>query len=79
MNTPTIDEVKALDGKIFAILTERENEVLNFYRNQGRKFGVSVEIQNEADPEALARARSKEDADHILRSANSRISVTVTV
>jgi len=77
MNTPAIDDVKALDGKIFAMLTERENEVLNFYRDQGRKFGVSVSVMNEADPEALARARSKEEADAIMKSANSRISVTV--
>lgn len=77
MNEFNIDEVKALDGKIFAMLTERENEVLNFYRNQGRKFGVSLLIINEADPEELARAHSQQEADHIMKSANSRISVTV--
>jgi hypothetical protein len=77
MNEPTVEEVKALDGKIFAMLTERENEVLNFYRDRGRKFGVSVSINNEADAEELARALSKEDADQIMKSANSRICVTV--
>lgn len=78
MNTPTIDEVKALDGKIFAMLTERESDVLNFYRDRGRKFGVTVSIKNEADPKVLARAHSKEEADQIMKTANSRVGVTIT-
>ena len=75
----TIEEVKALDGKIFAMLTERENEVLNHYLDQGRKFGVAVSIISEADPEELARASSKEQADQIMKSANSRIAIPVSV
>lgn len=78
MTIATIDEVRALNGKIFAMLTDRENEVLTFYRNQGRKFGVSISIINEADPEELARARSREHADEIMKRANSRVSVTVS-
>lgn len=78
MTTPTIEEVKALDGKIFAMLTPLENEVPDFYRKQGRKFGVSIKIANEADPEELSRARSQDHADQILMKANNRISVTVT-
>lgn len=77
MNAPTINEVQALDGKIFAMLTARETEVLNHFRDQGRKHGVAVSIINEADPEELARAVSKEQADQIMKSANSRVSVTV--
>lgn len=78
MSEPSIEELKALDGKIFAVLIEREREVLNFYRDRGRKFGVSVSIKNEADPGALAGARSKEEADQIMKSANSRVGVTIT-
>lgn len=78
MNQPTIEEVKALDGKIFAMLTARENDVLDFYRMQGRKFSVSISIINDADPEELARATSKEAADQILKKSNSRVGVTVT-
>lgn len=78
MNThPSIEEVKALDGRIFAMLNPDEEAVLNFYRDQGRKFGVSVSIINEANPEELARASSKQQADQILKSANSRIHVVV--
>lgn len=75
---PTIEQVKALDGKIFALLTDSENAVLNFYRDRGRKFGVAVSIINEADPDELARASSREQADQILKRANSRVSVTVS-
>jgi hypothetical protein len=78
MNTPTIAEVLTLDGKIFAMLNERESEVLDYYRDRGRKYGVAVSIINEADPEELARAASKEHADQIMKRANSRVSVTVS-
>lgn len=74
----SIEDVKALDGRIFAMLNPDEEAVLNFYRDQGRKFGVAVSIANEADPEELARASSRQQADQILKSANSRVRVTVT-
>ena len=77
MNNPTIDAVKALNGKIFATLSTEEEVVLDFYLKQGRKFGVSVSIINEADPEELARAKSQEQADQIMKTANSKVSVTV--
>jgi hypothetical protein len=77
MNTPTIEEVKALDGKIFAMLSEDEQTVLNFYRDRGRKFGVSVSIINEANSEELALAPSMKQADQILKRTNARVSVTV--
>lgn len=79
MNTtnPSIEVVKALDGKIFAMLDADEMRVLDFYREQGRKFGVSVSIINKADPELLACAESQEQADQIMKTANSVVSVTV--
>lgn len=77
MDAPTIEEVKNLDGKIFAMLTERENQVLDFFRQQGRKYGVAVSIINEADPEELARAKSQAQADEVMKRANSRVSVKV--
>lgn len=76
---PSIEAVKALDGRIFAMLNSDEEAVLNFYRNQGRKFGVSVSIINEANPEELARASSsRQQADQIMKRANSRICVVVS-
>ena len=76
-NLPTTEEVKALNGKIFAMLTDRENQVLDFFRKQGRKFGVSIRIGNEADPEVLAQAKNEQQADEIMKTANSRIHVSV--
>ena len=78
MNTPTIEQVQALDGKIFAMLTVSEQAVLNFYRDRGRKFGVAVSIINEANPSELAGASSREQADQILKRSNSRVSVVVS-
>lgn len=75
--TPSLDEIKALDGRIFKMLTEQEEEVFNFYRDRGRKYGLSVGVRNEASAELLATASSQEQADQILKSANSRIFVTV--
>lgn len=73
----SIEAVKALDGRIFAMLSPNEEALLNLYRAQGRKWGVSVSIINEADPAELARARSRQQADQVLKSANSRVSVMV--
>jgi hypothetical protein len=76
-NLPTIDEVKALAGKVFTMLTERENLVLDFYRQQGRKFGVSIRIESEADPDLLRQAKCEQQADEIMKRSNSRIYVAV--
>jgi len=75
--TPSIEAIKALDGRIFAMLNAAELETLEFYRAQGRKYGVAVSIINQADPKAVAAAKSRQEADHIMKSANSLISVSV--
>lgn len=51
--------------------------MLDFYRNQGRKFDVSVSIINKANQDELAQAMSREHADRIMKSANSLVSVRV--
>lgn len=76
-NLPTTEEVKALDGKAFAMLTEREGLVLDFFRKQGRKFGVSIRIESEADPDLLRQAKSEQQADEIMKRSNSRIHIAV--
>jgi hypothetical protein len=72
---PSIAAVKELDGKIFALLDADEMRVFDFYREKGRKFGVSVSVINEADPAELARAKTQEHADQIMKRANSLVSV----
>ncbi len=76
IDDPSIEAIKALDGKIFAMLTPEETATLDFYRAQGRKYGVSITIINKADQATLAAAKSRHEADHILKSANSTIHVT---
>ncbi|HEP6430835.1 TPA: hypothetical protein VDB83_005161 [Burkholderia cenocepacia] len=78
MTIPSIEQAKALNGKILAMLSEDEQAVLDFYRLQGRKYGVEISIVNEADPEELARATSREQADQLLKRSNSRVSVIVS-
>lgn len=71
----SIEAIKSLDGKIFAMLTPEEESMFNFYRDQGRKFGVSASIISESDPDEMVRAGSKNQADSILKRSNSRIRV----
>ncbi|WP_334043639.1 hypothetical protein [Burkholderia ambifaria] len=78
MTIPSIEQVNALNGKILAMLSEDEQAVLDFYRLQGRKYGVTISAVNEANPEELARATSREQADQILKRSNSRVSVIVS-
>ncbi|MCA8050773.1 hypothetical protein [Burkholderia arboris] len=78
MTIPSIEQAKALTGKILAMLSEDEQAVLDFYRLQGRKYGVEISIVNEADPEELARATSREQADQLLKRSNSRVSIIVS-
>ena len=78
MNTiPTIDQIKALDGRIFAMLTAEEAAVLDFYRKQGRKYDVAISIINKANPEELALAKYEAEADAIMKRAISLVSVSV--
>lgn len=74
---PALSDVRALDGRIFAMLTADEARVLQFYRQQGRKFDVSVSIISDADPALLALARSERQADEIMKRAKGRVSVTI--
>ncbi|WP_321935328.1 hypothetical protein [Paraburkholderia sp. J8-2] len=75
---PTIEQVRALNGRIFSMLTEEEKTVLTFFSERGRRFGVAISILNEADHDELARAPSRDHADEILTRANSRVSVLVS-
>jgi hypothetical protein len=72
---PSIESVIALNGRIFAMLSPDEVKVLEFYRDQGRKYGIALSIINQADPTELAKATSKAAADDILRRANSVVTV----
>lgn len=74
---PPLANVQVLNGRIFAMLTPEEISVLEFYRSQGRKFDVVVNIINEADSSDLAAACSQEVADSIMKQANSRVSVAI--
>ena len=74
---PPLTSVQALDGRIFAMLTPEEAEVLDFYRTQGRKYDVTITIINEADPTELAAARSQAEEDAIMKQANGRVTVTI--
>lgn len=74
---PTIEQVQALDGRMFAMLSTSELDIFYFYLNQGRKFGVAVALIHNVDPEELARAASQRQAEKIVRRTSAKVSVTV--
>lgn len=77
MIEPSIEAIKALDGKIFAMLTADERQVLDFYRDRGRKHGITVEILGEGDFRDLA-GKSREQADQLRAKTNSCVRVIIT-
>ncbi len=47
-NTPTIEDVKLIDGKDFAMLNKREKVVYDYFWQYGRKFGIAISVINSA-------------------------------
>lgn len=77
MERPNIEAIMAIDGKIFAMLTKDELATLDFYRMQGRKYGVAVSISTEdVDAAELAQA-TRLEADQIIKRTNSRVHVVI--
>lgn len=74
----SLEAVKALDGKIFAMLTDVEIEVLDFYRAQGRKYGISATVVPTDDIADEVAVVSRKNADDILKRSNSVVAVTTT-
>lgn len=70
-----ISEIKALDGRIWAMLTADEKSLINFFGDRGRKYGVAISFTDHASHEELMKATSKEQADRILSATNSKVSV----
>lgn len=74
---PSIEEVKELNGKDLAILSEREKVVYEYFWHQGRKLGVQFNIKSEAPQEQLEKANSKEQYNDLISRFPSTIKVTV--
>lgn len=74
------DLVKALrlNGLDFAMLDPAELELFDFFRKQGRKYGVVASIVSAADPAELAKANSQQQEDEIMRRVNSTVSVVLS-
>lgn len=76
-NPECVERVKSIDGRVFAMLSEEEKALLNFYRNHGRKFGVAVSIVNDPSAEAVAKASSGVQATQTMELGDGRVSVAV--
>jgi hypothetical protein len=75
---PSTEAVKALDGKIFAMLSEAELKVLEFYQKRGRKYGVSVGFASEGElAEPTQAIEWTERGLDLLRRTSCRVRVTV--
>lgn len=70
-----INDIRALDGKIFAMLNQDERLLLDFFSEQGRKYGVSISIITPADIDDLANVTSKEQLEAIYMTVNCKVSV----
>ncbi|WNZ87558.1 hypothetical protein [Pseudomonas sp. P108] len=73
------DLVKAfqLNGRPFASLSPTEVEAFEFFRMQGRKYGVVATVTSDADPVELAKAGTRQQKDEILRRADSTVCVAL--
>lgn len=74
---PTLDAVRALAGKDFAMLTAEEKETWDFYYSQGRKYGVTVTRVTEAPDSELVSATSREQYDQLVSRYPSKIKVVI--
>ncbi|WP_439126225.1 MAG: hypothetical protein ACNJA3_28055 (plasmid) [Pseudomonas rhizophila] len=74
------DLVKALPlhGQNFAMLKPADLEVFDFFRKQGRKYGVVASIVSDADPVELAKTSSQQQQDEVMRRANSSVSIVLS-
>ncbi len=71
-------EALPLHGQNFAMLKPADLEVFDFFRKQGRKYGVVASIVSDADPVELAKASSQQQQDEVMRRANSSVSIVLS-
>ncbi|NMX83679.1 hypothetical protein HBO10_29680 [Pseudomonas sp. WS 5503] len=71
-------EALPLHGHNFAMLKPAELEVFDFFRKQGRKYGVVASIVSDADPVELAKASSQKQQDEVMRRTNSSVSIVLS-
>lgn len=69
---PRLEALKKLEGRQVALLSRDELALLSLYMDQGRKSGVSVEFDTDADQQALAEMNC-DSALEILAVANSYV------
>jgi hypothetical protein len=65
----------ALDGCNFATLTHAQLELFNFYRDQGRKYGLAATVVCEANSAELAEVKLQSHQDEIMRRLNGTVSI----
>jgi len=53
-----IEETKLLDGKDISMLSQHEKEVFDYFRAQGRKFGVRIRLSGSAPKNILKLAET---------------------
>ena len=79
MPAPSIDAIRALDGRVYAMLSPDEEATFDFYAAQGRKFEVAVrvELAAEVNAQELAAASSWQEIARLLKASNSRVVVSI--
>ena len=77
MTIPTLESIRALNGRIFATLSPKEHEVFDFYAAQGRKFEVEISIVKDGVAIDLDDAPGRARAEAIIKASDSKVSVVV--
>lgn len=80
MNSPqkAIEIALALNGREFAMLTELELRLYRFFRDHGRKYGITVDVEvtNSCDQiEDEIKAASRSQQEDIYRRERTQIGV----
>lgn len=67
--------IQKIDGKALAMMSTEDLAALNFYRMEGRKFGISVTFEGDVDSSALEQAKSQQEIDALHSQANSIVRI----
>lgn len=68
-------QVRSLDGRDLAMLSSKQIELYRFVRQQGRKYGVVIDIQTRAPGDALATVRGERALEELLKRYVTTLSV----
>ncbi|MBF4374140.1 MULTISPECIES: hypothetical protein [Vibrio] len=71
----SIESALALNGKDRATLSPKEEQIYNYFCQQGRKFNIAISVISKAPQSELKQAKSSQHYDEIIKRYGSEITV----